>query len=199
MFYNKHAPCAVPGAGVFQMTFPSLHDPAHLYFVTASICGWKHLFIDRKYAEVVLESLRWMQNQNRIILFAFVLMPSHLHAILKPESGTIGDIVQQFGSHTAHSILERLRADARQDLLDFFHKERRDPRHQHSIWQDIQAKNIYSAEFLFQKIEYIHNNPVDKIWQLAADRADYAYSSAGYYDRGTSPVIEVTDAREWLQ
>jgi len=199
LFYNTHAPCAVPAQVFDNMTFASFHEPTHLYFVTASVCGWKRLFVDRKYAFVVLDSLAWMQRQNRMILFAFALMPSHLHAILKPESGTIGDIVQQFGSYTAHAILEGLQSDGRNDLLDFFHQERRDKRHQHSVWQDIQAKNIYSADFLFQKIEYIHNNPVSKDWRLAVDRADYQYSSACLYDYGKSPMIEVIDVREWLQ
>jgi REP element-mobilizing transposase RayT len=75
-------------------------------------------------------------------------MPSHIHLIIKPESDTIGNIVQQFGSFTAHEILKKLRANNQTDLLDVFHQQKRDPRHDHSIWQDIQAKNIFSTEFL---------------------------------------------------
>jgi len=125
-------------------------------------------------------------------------MPSHLHAILKPQNGTIEEIIQQFGSFTAHEVLKKLRAENQKDLLDVFHQNRRDQRHEHSIWQDIQAKNIYSIDFLWQKIEYIHQNPVAKDWKLAEDRADYPYSSAGYYDYGRKPVIEITDINEWL-
>ena len=99
------------------MTFNSFHDETHLYFITASVCGWKHLFIDTVYASIVLDSLAWFQRQKKIILFAFVLMPSHLHMILKPESGTIGDIVQDFGSYTAHVILKQLRQNQKQDLI----------------------------------------------------------------------------------
>jgi len=77
-------------------------------------------------------------------------------------------------------------------------ESKRDSRHQHSIWQDIQAKNIYSMDFLQQKIEYIHQNPVAKDWKLVEDRADYIYSSAGYYDYGRKSVIEITDLNEWL-
>ena len=80
------------------MTFPAFHDPTHLYFITASVIQWKHLFIKDEYSKIMLNSLEWMQQQNRILLFAFVIMPSHLHAILKPESDPIGEIVQQFGS-----------------------------------------------------------------------------------------------------
>jgi REP element-mobilizing transposase RayT len=166
--------------------------------VTATIIGLKQLFIHYDYATIVLDSLKWAQKEKRILLFAFVLMPSHLHVIIKPESGTIGDVVQQFGSFTAHAILPRLRTDDQQDLLEFFRIERRDSRHKHSIWQDIQAKNIYSLEFLSQKLEYIHHNPINKEWNLAKDRADYLYSSACFYDYGREPIIEVTDVNQWL-
>jgi hypothetical protein len=59
-------------------------------------------------------------------------------------------------------------------------------------------KNIFSTEFLSQKLEYIHNNPVDKEWKLVDDRADYKYSSACLYDRNIKSIIEVDDIREYL-
>jgi REP element-mobilizing transposase RayT len=180
------------------MTFPSFHDPYHLYFITASVIAWKHLFIAPEYAMIPLNSLAWLQEQKRLLLFAYVLMPSHLHAILKPENHPIGEIVQDFGSFTAHEILKKLQSDNEKDLLKIFRRSKRDPRHQHSIWQDIQAKNVYSVEILQQKLEYIHQNPVAKDWKLVEDRADYLYSSAGYYDYGRKPIIEITDINEWL-
>jgi putative transposase len=180
------------------MTFPSFHDSGHLYFITASIIDWKHLFITPSYINIPLNSLAWLQQQKRILLFAFVIMPSHLHAIIKPVTNSIGDIVQQFGSFTAHEILTKLQEDNQQNLLSLFQQKKRDHRHEHSIWQDIQAKNIYSTEFLRQKLEYIHQNPIAKDWKLVDDRADYTYSSAGYYDYGRKPVIEITDINEWL-
>jgi hypothetical protein len=67
-----------------NMTFPSTHDINHLYFVTASITGWKHLLSEPKYLQIVLDSLVWLQKEKRILLFVFVIMPSHLHLILNP-------------------------------------------------------------------------------------------------------------------
>jgi REP element-mobilizing transposase RayT len=180
------------------MTFPSFHDPTHLYFITASTIGWKQLFIKTRYINIPLNSLAWMQQQKRFLLFAFVIMPSHLHAIIKPVTDSIGNIIQQFGSFTAHEILKKLRDDNQKDLLDLFQQNKRDQRHEHSIWQDIQAKNIYSPDVLGQKMEYIHQNPVAKKWRLVEDRANYPYSSAGYYDYGRKPIIEITDINKWL-
>lgn len=180
------------------MTFSSFHDPRHLYFITASIVDWKQLFITSEYASIPLNSFTWMQEQKRILLFAFVIMPTHLHAVIKPENAPIEDILQQFGSFTAHEILKRLQENHQKELLDVFHQARRDKRHEHSIWQDIQAKNIYSTDFLWQKMEYIHQNPTAKDWKLVKDRADYVYSSAGYYDYERKPIIPITDINKWL-
>ncbi len=182
------------------MTFKPHHDPTHLYFITATLLGWKPLFIDPAYASIVLDSLDWHRRHGRWALYAYVLMPNHCHALVKPlEDQTISTVLQSFGSFTAHAILARLRSENRRDLLAFFsQRQQRDAGKSHQIWQPIQAKNIYSITFLREKLEYIHNNPVAKRWQLAQERADYAYSSACFYDRGLAPIVEVDDIREWF-
>lgn len=129
------------------MTFNSRNIPDHLYFITASIIGWKPLFSETEYANIILNSLAWLRQEKRISLYAFVLMPTHLHAIILPLDRTIGALLQNFGSYTAHNILQKLREENRKDSLDFFNAHRRDSSIEHSIWQDIQAKNIYSESF----------------------------------------------------
>lgn len=53
-------------------------------------------------------------------------------------------------------------------------------------------------DVLQQKLEYIHQNPVAKEWNLVKDRVDYPYSSAEYYDYRRKPIIKITDINEWL-
>jgi REP element-mobilizing transposase RayT len=97
------------------MTFKPHHDPTHLYFITATILGWKQIFTAPAYAQIVLDSLAWHRQHGRWALYADVLMPNHLHAIVKPlAERTISAVLQSFGSFTAHAILHRLRHD---DLL----------------------------------------------------------------------------------
>ena len=180
------------------MTFDSQHIPDHLYFITASIVGWKPLFSEPEFAEIVLNSLDWLRREKRMSLFAFVLMPTHLHAIVLPLDRSIDNLLQNFGSFTAHKILKKLQEEDRKDQLDYFHARRRDNSIEHSIWQDIQAKNIYTEKFLLQKMEYIHQNPVAKDWNLVQDRAEYPYSSACFYDEGRQPIIEIDDIRDLL-
>ncbi len=180
------------------MTFKSVHDPTYLYFVTSTLVEWQPLFAHHQYASIVLNSLQWHCEQERILLFAFVVMPTHLHRIGKPRDPfEISNVLESFASYTAHEILKVLRREGRDDWLTVFaaHAE---PGKNHRIWQKTEAKNVYSVEFLHEKVEYTHNNPINKGWDLVADRADYRYSSACFYDRGQKPIIPVDDVRPCL-
>lgn len=220
------------------MTFRPFHQEGDLYFITASISGWKYLFYKSQYADIILSSLDFLRKSKRHYLYSFVVMPNHAHFINKPRKGyNISDIVQNFGSFTAHQILKQLRRENRRELLDYFQREAialqartlggaevarafggilcdpplshasshaatvsARPRvctgTRHKIWQDIQAKNIFSLGVLEQKMEYTHSNPCNKNWHLVKDRADYKYSSACFYDNGVKPIIEVDDVRD---
>lgn len=43
---------------------------------------------------------------------------------------------------------------------------------------------IYTDSILEQKLNYIHNNPIIKKWNLAKYPNDYFYSSALFYETG---------------
>jgi putative transposase len=180
------------------MTFPYIENDDGLCFVTATITGWTPILANDYYLKIVLDSFSWLKDQHRILLFVFVIMPTHLHCILKPINCSISEILQQFGSFTAHKIIARLQIDQQTDILNKLHAFRRSEDRQFSIWQDSQAKYIFTQKYLEQKLEYIHNNPVSNDLNLTQDRSDYAYSSACFYDNGIEPVIPINDLHEWL-
>jgi len=182
------------------MPYKPLHFPDHLYFITATLLGWRPLLARPEFARIVLDSLNWHRSQGRFALHAYVVMPTHFHAIVKPaDSRTISDNLQSLGSFTAHAILKQLQeSDLTEDLRYFASHRQPDRTEKHQVWQPIQAKNIHSREFLREKLDYIHNNPVAKKWRLATDRAAYLFSSARFYDLGEPPIVPVDDVREWL-
>jgi REP element-mobilizing transposase RayT len=183
------------------MTFQPQKDESHLYFATASLLGWRPLFMRPEFAWIVLNALDWHRQHARFALYAYVIMPTHFHVIIKPDSGfNISENLQSLLSYTAHAIMKQLRADGLHDELRYFAEHRQPDRtERHQIWQPAQAKNIFSPEFLREKLEYIHNNPVAKKWRLVTIRADYKYSSACFYDLGQPPSVMVDDVRVWLR
>jgi len=91
-----------------------------------------------------------------------------------------------------------LKEDKLWDVLGIFHNNRRDLRSNYSVWQEIFTENIFSQSFLEQKINYIHQNPTSKELNSNKDRSNFIYSSAGYYDKGEKPIIELDDINVYL-
>jgi putative transposase len=180
------------------MPLDALNNSEHLYFITASLINWLPLFTDRNYAMIVLEHLEWLRTKKKILLFAFVVMPSHLHLLIKPIDESIGKTLQSFGSFTAHKIIKELKKENQINILNILHEQRRDKRGHYSVWQEIHSENVFSEGFLIQKMEYIHSNPVSSKEELVKNRGDYLFSSAVYYDEGKSSIIKIDDINDYL-
>jgi hypothetical protein len=102
----------------------------------------------------------------------------------------------------AYEIIKRLEERKENKLLDLLHsgvKKREAKKGQiHKVFEDsFDAKECYSEEFIFQKLSYIHHNPVSKKWNLVADFTEYKYSSASFYARGIKKyegLVHINDA-----
>ena len=82
-------------------------------FFTATILEWKKLLLQVKYKNEIIESLRFLVEQKRIQLFAFVLMNNHIHLIMQPlPSQTPQSIQHSFLKHTAQRIKFDLKKQA---------------------------------------------------------------------------------------
>jgi hypothetical protein len=58
------------------------------------------------------------------------------------------------------------------------------------------AKECRRAEFINQKLSYMHENPCKGVWILAASHSDYLYSSALFYNTGKHSIYEVANYQE---
>ena len=63
-------------------------------FYTATILEWKLLLKQDKYKDTIIESLRFLVNEKRITLYAFVIMSNHMHLIWQPLNEFTPDNIQ---------------------------------------------------------------------------------------------------------
>ncbi len=153
------------------------------YFWTATIHGWKHLLKDDAMKMEIIQSLQWLTNRDLIAVYAYVIMPNHLHFIWTVKSNNGRESPQgSLLKFTAHRFRKILYQTNQQVLQEY---EVTAVNKLHEFWQrDSLALPLYSRPFLLQKIAYIHNNPIAKHWKLAAYPAAYRFSSASYYENG---------------
>jgi putative transposase len=61
-------------------------DPGHVFFVTTCARAGTAPFVDERLARIVVDALQWLRNERCVHLYAYCLMPDHLHVLLQPGS-----------------------------------------------------------------------------------------------------------------
>ena len=158
-------------------------------FYTATIFGWKHVLASDKHKDIIVESLRFLVKEKRIILNGFVIMSNHIHLIWQPTFGfTPADIQASFMKYTAHQLKRSLAINdsARLEELKVNKYDRA-----YQVWKrEPLSVELRTHEVFMQKLEYTHYNPV---WAgLCIKPEDYYYSSAGFYYDGTDEFKMLT-------
>ena len=74
-----------------------------MYFWIATINNWNHLLKEDKFKEVIIGSLRTLSKKGLIDVFALVIIPNHMHLILRTNalSGkeTVQGSILKFAAH----------------------------------------------------------------------------------------------------
>jgi putative transposase len=166
-----------------------------LYFWTATIHNWIPLFETDARKNMVMNSLLWLKEMELAEIYGYVIMPNHLHLIWKVDQKERKESVQgTLLKHTAHMLKKDLMVQ-NPELLPSFKVMASNK--QYNFWQrDSLAVKLFTREVAYQKLQYIHQNPVAKKWNLAPDFVQYKYSSAAFYEYGVDPWGLVTHMNE---
>jgi REP element-mobilizing transposase RayT len=150
-------------------------------FFTASIYNWLPLLHGDKYKNIITGSLQFLVQHKRIELNAFVIMNNHIHLIWQPLPGhTLKSIQLSFMKFTAQQ-LKFAYTDDNNPLIEQCRVNKTDREYQ--VWKRKPLSiELHSESVFFQKLEYIHYNPVKA--GLCHFPEEYYYSSALFYEKG---------------
>ena len=91
-----------------------------VYFITTTVVNWIDIFTRPKYKHIVLESLDYCRQHKGLIIYAWVLMSNHLHAIVRSESEeSVADIMRDFKKHTSKRIIAELQDDMQESRREW--------------------------------------------------------------------------------
>ncbi len=120
-------------------------------------------------------------------VYAWCIMTNHVHLIFrsideyKPEL-MIGDLKRFTSNQIVKAIINNPRESRKDWFLEQFQKvaSKSSNVNRHQFWQhDNQPIELWSNKVIFEKLNYIHNNPV--VEGLVNYPEDYVYSSARDY------------------
>ena len=116
-------------------------------------------------------------------------MTNPLHLILSAKNENLSDVLGDFKKFTSKKLIKAITDNPKESrkewMLEIYsregHKNSRNKDFQ--FWrQDNRPMELYSAAFVFQKTNYIHQNPVEA--GIVEKPEHYLYSSARDYEYG---------------
>jgi putative transposase len=134
----------------------------------------------------------------RYDLWAFVIMPEHVHLIVHPRERL----------YAMRKILAGIKLPIARRAIQFLIEQHspwlekvtrsRGNRTERLFWQSGGGfdRNITRGETLLKMIDYLHSNPVRR--GLVERARDWKWSSAKWFEGGTSPITLDPIPAEWL-
>jgi len=138
-----------------------LPDDQIPYFVTCTTVNWLPLFSNPDIAQIILNSIKFLLENKRIILYAYVLMENHIHLVAMAQD--LAKELANFKSFTARQMVDYYQAHHHSFILEqlALDKEDLETGRKYKVWQEgVGPKRIYERKMMEQKIAYIHHNPV---------------------------------------
>ena len=163
-----------------------IRNQAATHFITFAVTEWVDVFTRKDYRDIVLDSLNFCQAEKGLLLHCWCIMSNHLHLIISARNKNLSDILRDFKKFTSKQLIAAIQNNQRESRKDWMlrifreHGESNSRNKEYQFWrQDNQPMELYSAAFTFQKINYVHSNPVEA--GIVDKPEEYLYSSARDY------------------
>lgn len=191
-----------------------IRDQTKAHFITATVVDWIDVFSRKNYRDTVIECLNFCVKNKGMIVYGYVIMSNHIHLVVQSSEGKLSVLLRDFKKFAETTILEKIQTEPesrREWMLERFklvtESHSRNKNYQFYFvsspfrlgWQyGNHAEEIYTAKFMWSKLDYIHMNPVRA--GIVERASDYIYSSASNYvhDKGLveiekmdNPIVDV--------
>jgi len=144
-------------------------DRDRIFFLTTTLQRGV-AFLSARERTVILNVLRDLRTRGDFCIYAYVVMPNHLHLLLWPDKLPLIRIMRDLKSRTGYAIAQSRKTSG-------------------SIWQPRYFDNIIRrVKYFWEKLDYIHENPVTA--GLAKHPQDWEWSSHRFYAKsGAVPIL----------
>lgn len=172
-----------------------MHNKEGMYFISFATVNWIDVFVRQEYFTIMIDSLNYCIKNKGLVLYAYCIMPSHVHMIFSDNNSNPSILLKEIKSYTSKQLRKAIAenpVESRKDWILAIMTEKGKKNSnvkEYQFWQQHnQPIELYSNHIIDQKIDYIHNNPVKASFVI--EPYEWKYSSARDYC-GEKGFIEV--------
>lgn len=148
--------------------------------------------------EVTCEALKEARKSAKLLIFAYVIMPDHIHALIGSEKKP-SEVLRYVNGITGSRVIDNLKESGFEKSLRKLQREGGARQHKYSLWDHHpNVKAIISENGLIEKANYIHMNPVRA--GLVERPENYRFSSVRFWQRRPledEPIVIDLDQIAW--
>ncbi len=163
------------------------------YFITFTNYKWLQLFHNLDMYDEIYKWFNILEEKKESIT-GFVIMPNHMHLLLfhNEKNGVLEKIIANGKRFMSYEMIKRLKEKkdwaTLKILTDELTEAEKKKGQKHKTFEEsFDCKRCFTEKFIQQKLNYMHNNPIQEKWKLADTPQNYKHSSAAFY--GEQPMM----------
>ena len=161
----------------FSSRYQEIHLPITLRPWPKTDCR----YFGRRHSRMTCDAIEEARRSGGFLLFAYVLMPEHLHVVTDSRKES-KDIHRFINGIVSRRLLDHLKTSGHSDSLRKLRIEGRSDGSQYSLWHHHpDTRLLWSEQMLWQRIQYTHLNPVRA--GLVDHPNDWRWSSARIFHK----------------
>lgn len=171
------------------------HNPEGIYFVSFATVYWLDIFTREIYFGSITDSITFCRKEKGMFVYAYCILPSHMHLIFQDTKGNPGKLLGEFKSYTSKAIQKLIEDNPQESRKEWllWMMERAGGKNSNvkkrQFWQQHNKPiELWSTHVIQQKLDYIHYNPVES--GFVTKPQHWKYSSASNFSNEWS-VIEI--------
>ena len=173
----------------------AIRNQEGVHFVTFTIVYWLDVFIRDTYRNIFYESVKFCQRNKGLNVHAYCIMSSHVHLIISTNgTNSLSEIIRDLKSFTSRHIRKALESDtteSRKEWMLWLMKRAGSKNERNKDFQFWQQHNhpieLSTNEMIDQRLDYIHNNPVEAGFVEEAHHWQHS-SAMDYSETGKSRI-----------
>jgi len=168
------------------------------YFLTSVAKNRLPVFRTDAIKDVACKALAEARKSGKFALYAYVIMPDHIHVITDSTRAS-EDTLRFINGIMSHRVIAHLKEKGHEVSLLKLRQETKRRNYRHSLWDHHPNVRVLLTEsMLMERVHYLHQNPVRA--GLVKRAEDYRYSSVRCWNGAPledEPLLVDIDRIKW--